>query len=194
MPAPFVKDGPLQMQISALDYSDYVGTIGIGKVLRGKVSRNTPVEVLNGTEKSRRAKINDVLGYSGLERVPISEAQSGDIIAITGISELKISDTICALDHPEPLQALKVEEPTITVTVDVSDSPFAGIEGKLITSRQIIERLEKEIVHNVALRIELSKDSTEVLVSGRGNFIYQFSLKQCVEKDSRFALVSRKLL
>ena len=168
VPAPFVKDGPLQMQISALDYSDYVGTIGIGKVLRGEVSRNTPVEVLNGTEKSRRAKINDVLGYSGLERVPISEAQSGDIIAITGISELKISDTICALDHPEPLQALKVEEPTITVTVDVSDSPFAGIEGKLITSRQIIERLEKEIVHNVALRIELSKDSTEVLVSGRG--------------------------
>ncbi len=168
VPAPIVKDGPLQMQISALDYSDYVGTIGIGKVLRGKVSRNTPVEVLNGTVKSRRAKINDVLGYSGLERVSISEAQSGDIIAITGISELKISDTICALDHPEPLQALKVEEPTITVTVDVSDSPFAGIEGKLITSRQIIERLEKEIIHNVALRIELSKDSTEVLVSGRG--------------------------
>ena len=168
VPAPISKDGPFQMQISALDYSDYVGTIGIGKVIRGKVTRNIAVEVLSGKKKSKRAKINDILSYSGLERVLISEAQSGDIIAVTGISDLKISDTICALNHPEPLQPLKVEEPTITVTVDISDSPFAAVEGTSITSRQIIERLEKEIIHNVALRIELSPDTTQVLVSGRG--------------------------
>ena len=165
---PHVEEGPFQMQISALDHSDYVGTIGIGKVVRGELEKGTRVEVLSFDGKSRSSKVNEIFGYEGLNRVPIDKALTGDIVAITGLTQLKISDTVCDMNFPERLPGLKVEEPTITVSMDVSDSPFASVEGDFVTSRQILERLQREVVHNVALRMTTVSDSSAILVSGRG--------------------------
>jgi len=151
-----------------LDYSDYVGTIGIGKVVRGGLDKGCRVEVLGVNDGSRTSKVSDIFGYEGLKRVSIDRASQGDIVAITGIDDLKISDTVCEANHPERLAGLKVEEPTITVSMDVSDSPFASIEGDFVTSRQILERLQREVIHNVALRISTFSDSSAILVSGRG--------------------------
>ncbi len=161
-------DGPLQMQISQLDYSSYVGVIGVGRVTRGSVKPNQQVTVVGSDGKTRNGKVGTVMGYLGLERHEVTQANAGDIIAITGLGELKISDTICAQSDVEALPALSVDEPTVTMTFQVNTSPFAGKEGKFVTSRNILERLEKELVHNVALRVEQTDDPDKFRVSGRG--------------------------
>jgi GTP-binding protein len=166
---PEVNDkGPLQMQISALDYSSYLGVIGVGRITRGKVRVNMPVVVLDIEGKSRKAKIGLVKTYMGLDRVDALEASAGDIICITGIEELHISDTICDPEHPEIMPPLTVDEPTVTMTFQVNDSPFAGLDGKYVTSRNIKERLERELIHNVALRVEPGETADKFVVSGRG--------------------------
>ncbi len=169
VPAPQVdRDGPLQLQISALDYSSYVGVIGVGRVTRGKVKTNMPVVILDRHGKSRKGKIGQVKTYLGLQQVDAESASAGDIICITGIDELNISDTICDPEHPETLPALTVDEPTVTMTFQVNDSPFAGQDGKFITSRNLKERLERELIHNVALRVEPGDSPEKFRVSGRG--------------------------
>jgi GTP-binding protein len=162
------SDGPLQMQISALAYSSYVGTIGIGRIKRGKISTNMPVAIVDHEGKQRKGKVLQVLGYLGLDRHEVPEASAGDIIAITGIADLNISDTICDPNQVEALPALTVDEPTVSMTFLVNKSPFAGNDGKFVTSRQIRERLDKELIHNVALRVESMTDSEKFKVSGRG--------------------------
>jgi GTP-binding protein len=162
------QDGPLQMQISQLDYSSYVGVIGVGRVTRGTVKPNQQITVIGSDGKTRNGKVGTVLGYLGLERHEVEQAKAGDIIAITGLGELKISDTICAQNEVEALPALSVDEPTVTMTFQVNTSPFTGKEGKLLTSRNILERLEKELVHNVALRVEQTDNPDKFRVSGRG--------------------------
>jgi len=166
---PKVNDeGPLQMQISALDYSSYVGVIGIGRISRGKVKPNEQV-IIAGTDKTeRRGKILQVMGYNGLERVEVQEAQAGDIICVTGIDKLNISDTLCSPEKIEALPPLSVDEPTVSMTFQVNDSPFAGREGKYISSRNLKERLEQELIHNVALRVEQGETPDKFKVSGRG--------------------------
>ncbi|MGF1686943.1 translational GTPase TypA [Photobacterium japonica] len=161
-------DGPLQMQISQLDYSSYVGVIGVARVTRGSVKPNQQVTIVNAEGKKRNGKVGTVLGYLGLERHEVEEAKAGDIIAITGLGELKISDTICDVNTVEALPALSVDEPTVTMTFQVNTSPFAGKEGKFVTSRNILERLQKELVHNVALRVEETDSPDRFRVSGRG--------------------------
>jgi len=161
-------DGPFQMQISSLDYSSYVGVIGIGRVSRGKIATNTPVVVLGGKGKARNARVLQVMGYMGLERVEVPEASAGDIICITGIEELHISDTLCDPKNPEALPALSVDEPTVSMTFQVNNSPFAGQDGKFVTSRNIRERLQRELLHNVALRVEDTESPDKFKVSGRG--------------------------
>ncbi|MDC5804620.1 translational GTPase TypA [Vibrio europaeus] len=161
-------DGPLQMQVSQLDYSSYVGVIGVARVTRGSVKPNQQVTVIGADGKTRNGKVGTVMGYLGLERHDVDQANAGDIIAITGLGELKISDTICAQNQVEALPALSVDEPTVTMTFQVNTSPFAGKEGKFVTSRNILERLEKELVHNVALRVEQTDDPDKFRVSGRG--------------------------
>jgi len=161
-------DGKLQMQVSQLDYSSYVGVIGVGRVTRGRVKTNQQVVILGADGKKRNGKVGQLLGYLGLERHEIDHAAAGDIVAITGLGDLKISDTICDIEEPEALKPLTVDEPTVTMTFQVNTSPFAGQEGKFITSRNILERLEKELVHNVALRVEETEDPDKFRVSGRG--------------------------
>ena len=167
--APFVDvDGPLQMQISQLDYSSYVGVIGVARIARGTVAPNQQVTIVGADGTKRNGKVGTVLGYLGLERYEVTEAKAGDIIAITGLGELKISDTICDVNTVEALPALSVDEPTVTMTFQVNTSPFAGKEGKYVTSRNILERLQKELVHNVALRVEETESPDRFRVSGRG--------------------------
>ncbi|TDF35068.1 translational GTPase TypA [Alteromonadaceae bacterium M269] len=161
-------DGPLQMQISQLDYNSYVGVIGVGRVTRGTIKTNQQVTVINSDGEKRNGKVGQVLGYLGLERHEKGAASAGDIIAITGLGELKISDTICDINTVEALPALSVDEPTVTMTFQVNTSPFAGKEGKFVTSRNILERLNDELVHNVALRVEETEDPDKFRVSGRG--------------------------
>ena len=165
-------DGPFQMRISQLDYNNFVGLIGVGRIQRGKVRTNMPVSVIDRHGKKRQGKVLQVLGFMGLERIEVEEAEAGDIVAISGVADLSISDTICALDTPEALPALTVDEPTISMTFQVNNSPFAGSKehsgGKFITSRQIRERLERETLHNVALKVEEGSDPDKFLVSGRG--------------------------
>ena len=161
-------DGPLQMQISALDYSSYVGVIGIGRISRGKVKPNEQVIIAGSDTTERRGKILQVMGYNGLERIEVQEAQAGDIICVTGIDELNISDTLCSPDKVEALPPLSVDEPTVSMTFQVNDSPFAGREGKYISSRNLKERLEQELIHNVALRVEQGDTPDKFKVSGRG--------------------------
>jgi GTP-binding protein len=161
-------DGALQMQISQLDYSSYVGVIGVARVTRGSVKPNQQVTIVGADGSTRNGKVGTVMGYLGLERHDVDQANAGDIIAITGLGELKISDTICAQNAVEALPALSVDEPTVTMTFQVNTSPFAGKEGKFVTSRNILERLEKELVHNVALRVEHTDDPDKFRVSGRG--------------------------
>ena len=161
-------DGPLQMQISQLDYSSYVGVIGVARVTRGSVKPNQQVTIVNAEGKKRNGKVGTVLGYLGLERHEVDQANAGDIIAITGLGELKISDTICDVNNVEAMEPLSVDEPTVTMTFQVNTSPFAGKEGKFVTSRNILERLEKELVHNVALRVEETESPDRFRVSGRG--------------------------
>ena len=159
---------PFQMQISQLDYSNYVGVIGIGRIKRGKVKPNQTVTIIDSKGKTRNGKIGQVLGHLGLQRYESDVAQAGDIVAITGLGELNISDTICDINNVEALPPLSVDEPTVTMFFCVNTSPFCGKEGKYVTSRQILERLNKELVHNVALRVEETPNPDEFCVSGRG--------------------------
>ena len=160
--------GAFQMQISQLDYNSYVGVIGVGRVKRGSVKMNQQVTVVGADGKKRNGKVGQVLGYLGLERHEVDSASAGDIIAITGLGELKISDTVCDVNTVEALPPLSVDEPTVTMTFQVNTSPFAGKEGKYVTSRNILERLQDELVHNVALRVEETADPDKFRVSGRG--------------------------
>jgi len=169
VPPPLVNvDGALQMQISSLDYSTYQGLMGIGRISRGTASRNQQVVVVNRAGKQRKAKIMCVYGYRGLERIEMPAAQAGDIICLTGIESIEISDTICSPDKIEPLPPLTVDEPTLTMLFCVNNSPFAGKEGKYLTSRQLRDRLFTEASHNVALNVEDTKDPDRFRVSGRG--------------------------
>lgn len=170
VPAPkYNIEGPLTLQISALDYSSFLGRIGIGRILQGKISPNQQVIVATGIDGDRKtAKINQVQVLEGLERVNVNSAHSGEIVLITGIDELTIGQTICDINNPEPLPMLKIDEPTLSMNFQVNTSPLAGTEGKFVTSRQIRERLNKELLTNVALKVEDTSNADVFLVSGRG--------------------------
>ena len=160
--------GPFQMQISALDYSNYVGVIGIGRIQRGSMSRNTQVKVVSADGAVRNGRILQILGFHGLERVEFQNASAGNIVAVTGIDELHISDTLCDVEVVESLAPLRIDEPTLSMIFQVNDSPFAGREGKFITSRNLRDRLQREVLSNVALRVESMRDPDKFRVSGRG--------------------------
>jgi len=157
-----------QLQVSQLDYNSYVGVIGIGRIARGRVKTNTPVCIVDPHGKRRNGRILKILGFMGLERIEVPEANAGDIVAFTGIDELHISDTLCDPNAVEALAPLSVDEPTVSMTFQVNNSPFAGKDGKFVTSRQIKERLERELLHNVALRVKETEDPDKFRVSGRG--------------------------
>ncbi len=161
-------DGPFQLQVSQLDYNSYVGVIGVGRITRGSVKSNTPVVVVDREGRRRNGRILQIMGFHGLERVERPSARAGDIIAFTGLEQLNISDTLCDPNAVEALPPLTVDEPTVSMTFQVNNSPFAGRDGKFITSRQIRERLQRELVHNVALRVEETDDPDKFRVSGRG--------------------------
>ncbi|MGI5308425.1 translational GTPase TypA [Rheinheimera sp. WS51] len=161
-------NGETQIQVSQLDYSSYLGIIGIGRIKRGSLKPNQQVTVLGADGSKRNAKVGQVFGYLGLERVETDEATAGDIVAFTGLGELKISDTICSTTKLEALPPLTIDEPTVTMTFQVNTSPFAGKEGKFVTSRQILDRLNAELKHNVALRVQETDDGDKFRVSGRG--------------------------
>jgi len=161
-------DAPFQMQISQLDYNSYTGLIGIGRIKKGKVKKNTAVKVIDAQGNVRNGRVLQPMGFHGLERIEVDEAQAGDIISFTGMDKLHISDTLCDPEHIEALPALSVDEPTVSMTFQVNNSPFAGKEGKFVTSRNIQERLEEELLHNVALRVEQGDDPDKFKVSGRG--------------------------
>ncbi|WP_019519399.1 translational GTPase TypA [Faucicola boevrei] len=167
--APHVDtEGPFQMQISSLDYDNFKGLIGIGRIQRGSVKTNTPVTIIDKEGNKRNGRVLQIMGYHGLERIEVPFAQAGDIVCITGIDALNISDTICDPQNVEALPPLSVDEPTVSMTFQVNDSPFAGREGKFVTSRNIRERLERELIHNVALRVEDTDSPDKFKVSGRG--------------------------
>ncbi|HDY84163.1 hypothetical protein LCGC14_0678970 [marine sediment metagenome] len=162
-------DGPFRMQVSSLDYNSYVGVIGVGRIERGRVKTNTPVTVVDREGNKRNGRVQQVMGFLGLQREEVADAQAGDIIAFTGLDPLNISDTLCDPSAVEALPPLSVDEPTVTMTFQVNNSPFAGKDGKFITTRQIKERLERELIHNVALRVEqIPTDPDKFRVSGRG--------------------------
>ena len=167
-PPPVDRDEPLQMQISTLDYNSFVGVIGIGRIKHGTVRTNTSVTVISRTGEQRRGRVLQVLGFHGLKRTEVEEASAGDIVALSGLDPLAISDTICDPEHVEALPPLTVDEPTISMTFQPNSSPFAGREGKYVTSRNIAERLQQELKHNVALRVEQGEDADKFRVSGRG--------------------------
>jgi len=167
-PPPVDIEGTLQLQVSSLDYDSYQGVLGIGRIARGRVSSNTPVSVVGADGSVRSGRILDLYGFHGLERRKIESANAGDIVVFSGMDELFISDTLCHREYPEALPPLTVDEPTISMTFQVNKSPFAGREGKFLTSRQIGERLQRELKHNVALRVEPTEDPDKFKVSGRG--------------------------
>ena len=169
VPVPDVDAGaPFQMQVTSLDYNSYVGVIGVGRIRRGRIGRNTPVILVDRDGNTRNARVLQLFGFLGLEKVEVEQAEAGDIIAFTGIDGLKISDTLCDPAHVEAMPPLTVDEPTVSMTFQVNKSPFAGKDGKFITSRQIRERLQQELIHNVALRVEDTDDPDKFRVSGRG--------------------------
>ena len=169
VPPPSVnRDAPFRMQISSLDYSSYTGVIGIGRIERGSISSNTPVKIIGRDGAVRSGRVLQIFKFLGLEKVEVDNAAPGDIISFTGIDPLYISDTLCDPNHVEALPSLSVDEPTMSMTFQVNNSPFAGREGKYVTSRQIKERLDRELIHNVALRVEEMDDPDKFKVSGRG--------------------------
>jgi GTP-binding protein len=161
-------DGPFRMQVISLDYSSYVGVIGVGRISRGKLRSNMPVTLVDRDGRQRNARVGQVFGFLGLERIEVTEAQAGDIIAFTGIDKLGISDTLCDPAAVEAMPPLTIDEPTVSMTFQVNNSPFAGKDGKYVTSRNIFERLERELIHNVALRVDDTGDPDKFRVSGRG--------------------------
>ena len=167
--APEVElDGPFQMQVSALDYDSFVGVIGVGRITRGKLKPGTDIQLITAEGNTRKGRIQQVKGFHGLNRVDVDEAAAGDIVCISGIDGLNISDTLCAVGNVEALPPLTVDEPTVSMTFQVNDSPFAGKEGKYVTSRNIKDRLDQELIHNVALRVEEGDSPEKFKVSGRG--------------------------
>jgi len=169
VPPPQVSiDGPLQLQVSSLDYNSYVGVLGIGRITRGVAKPNSPITLVRRDGRVENAQLGELYGFEGLERKPVESAAAGDIVVFSGIDDLGISDTVCARGHPDGLPQLEIDEPTITMTFEVNKSPFAGREGKYLTSRQIRARLEQEVKHNVALRVEATEDADKFRVSGRG--------------------------
>ena len=195
VPAPDVDlDGPFQMQISQLDYNSYVGVIGIGRIKRGKVKPNQQVTIIDSEGKTRNAKVGKVLGHLGLERIETDLAEAGDIVAITGLGELNISDTVCDTQNVEALPALSVDEPTVSMFFCVNTSPFCGKEGKFVTSRQILDRLNKELVHNVALRVEETEDADAFRVSGRGELHLSVLIENMRREGFEFAVSKAEVL
>lgn len=169
VPAPSVDlDGPFQMQVSQLDYNSFLGVIGIGRIARGRIKANSPVTAIGADGKKRNGRILKIMGHHGLQRVEVESAEAGDIVCVSGMDELFISDTLCDQNAVEALPPLTVDQPTVSMTFQVNDSPFAGKEGKFVTSRNIKERLEKELLHNVALRVEDTGSPDKFKVSGRG--------------------------
>jgi len=167
--APKVElDGPFQMQVSALDYDSFVGVIGVGRITRGKLKPGTDIQLITAEGNTRKGRIQQVKGFHGLNRVDVEEAAAGDIVCISGIDGLNISDTLCEPNNVEALPPLSVDEPTVSMTFQVNDSPFAGKEGKYVTSRNIKDRLDQELIHNVALRVEPGDSPEKFKVSGRG--------------------------
>nr|WP_194374878.1 translational GTPase TypA [Thiospirillum jenense] len=190
-PAPAVDpDGPFQMQISTLDYSSFVGAIAIGRIQRGTLKPNQPIVVVKHDGSRQRAKVGLVYGYLGLVRSEVPEASAGDIVALTGIETPNVSDTLCHPDQVEPLPPLTVDEPTVTMTFQVNTSPFAGRDGKYLTSRQLKERLERELIHNVALRVEEGNDADRFRVSGRGE-LHLSILLETMRREGYELAVSR---
>jgi GTP-binding protein len=183
-------DEPLQLQISALDYSSFVGRIGIGRISRGRLKPGQEVMVLAGTAVSKKARVNQVLGFRGIERVQLDEALAGDIVLINGIEELGIGFTLADIDQPEALPMPAVDEPTLTMNFQVNTSPFAGKEGKFVTSRQLRERLEKELLTNVAMKLEETADTDSFLVSGRGE-LHLTILLESMRREGYELAVSR---
>ena len=157
-----------QFQISALDYNSFQGVIGVGRIRRGQLKRNQQVTVVDRDGSARNGKVLQILGYLGLERIEQPYATAGDIVCIVGLDPLFISDTICSVESPEGLTPLTVDEPTVSMTFQVNDSPFAGKDGKYVTSRNIKDRLDRELIHNVALRVEQGDSPDKFVVSGRG--------------------------
>lgn len=190
-PVPDVDpDGTLQMQVSSLGYNSYTGAIAIGRIARGTLSRNQQVTILSREGDKSRAKISQVFGFLGLERVEVETASAGDIVAVTGIEAPHVSDTICDPESPESMVALSVDEPTVSMTFQVNTSPFAGKEGKFLTSRQIKERLDTELIHNVALRVEQGDTPEKFQVSGRGE-LHLSILLETMRREGYELAVSR---
>ncbi|HIF88987.1 MAG TPA: translational GTPase TypA [Candidatus Thioglobus sp.] len=169
VPSPDVDvKGALQMQITALDYSSFVGAIGIGRITRGVAKKGMQATLVKPDGSKRNVKIAQLLGFNGLERIDVNSANAGDIVGVVGVENISISDTICDSNVIDPLPALSVDEPTVSMAFKVNDSPFAGLDGKYITSRNVRDRLDKELIYNVALRVENTGDPSEFIVSGRG--------------------------
>ena len=191
VPPPAVNlSGPFQMRISALDYSSYVGVIGVGRIQRGSIGANTQVVVVGADGRRRNARVLELLGYHGLERVKVTKADAGDVVCVIGVENIGISDTLCDPAEVEALPALSVDEPTLSMTFRVNTSPLAGREGKYITSRQIAERLYREASYNVALRIERTDDPDQFKVSGRGE-LHLSVLIETMRRESYELAVSR---
>ncbi|NNC78264.1 MAG: translational GTPase TypA [Woeseiaceae bacterium] len=194
VPAPDVNpDGPLQLQVSSLDYNSYVGVLGIGRISRGTAIANKGISLVRRDGTVKNARLMHLYGFNGLERVPVTEAGAGDIVVFSGIEDLQISDTLCDRDNPEALPPLDVDEPTISMTFQVNKSPFAGREGKFLTSRQIDARLQQELKHNVALRVENLEDPDKFRVSGRGE-LHLSVLIETMRREGFELAVSRPMV
>lgn len=190
-PTPEVDiNAPFQMQISAIDYSSFVGAIGVGRIQSGTIKTNTPIAVVDSEGKARNARILQIMGFHGLERIEIAQAQAGDIVAVTGIDGIGISDTLCDRENPVGLPPLTVDQPTVTMMFQVNTSPFCGQDGKYVTSRQILERLERELIHNVALRVMQTKDPDIFEVAGRGE-LHLSILLETMRREGYEIAVSR---
>ncbi|MEA3292488.1 MAG: translational GTPase TypA [Pseudomonadota bacterium] len=181
-------EGPFQMQVSALDYSSYIGAIGIGRIRRGTIGSNSPIVVIGRDGGKRRARVLQIFGFHGLDQIEVDKARAGDIVALTGIENVGISDTLCDPEHPEILPSLSVDQPTVSMNFQVNTSPFCGKEGKYVTSRQIGERLQKELIHNVALRVEPTGDPDIFAVSGRGELHLSILLENMRREDFEIAV------
>ena len=189
VPAPNVDaHGPLQLQVSSLDYDPYVGVLGIGRITRGNVNSNNSIVIVSPDGSTRNGKLLELYGFEGLQRNKIDAAGAGDIVMFSGIENLRISDTVCAREHPEALPTLQIDEPTISMTFQVNKSPFAGHEGKYLTSRQIRERLDQELKHNVALRAENTADPDKFRVSGRGELHLSVLIETMRREQYEFAV------
>ena len=190
------EEEPLQMLISSIDYNDYVGRIGIGRIVRGNIRVNQPITVCDytGSKKNYNSKIVSLLQIQGLQRVPVESAQMGDIVWISGIDNITIGDTICAVDTPEPLPFVKISEPTVEMTFSVNDSPFAGREGKFVTSRQLRERLFKELLKDVSLRVEETDSTDSFRVAGRGEMHLSILIENMRREGYELAVSTPRVL